>query len=159
MLSIFKLQRNIGGESLSPECYHRNCFIFSKCVFFLYEPNWVSMEIDIPIIVFTTNILLSILQELAGIYIIHQLVSVLFQYSPYSLYNTCVLLWYCFVYLRLILQVSLGDYVLPPDKRMEHLQGIPRCSSAEYTEPYETSKLVNGMYLCSVPGGILLMIK
>lgn len=31
---------------------------------------------------------------------------------------------------------------------MEHLQGIPRCSSAEYTEPYETSKLVHGTYLC-----------
>lgn len=52
-------------------------YIFKMC-FILYEPNWVSMEIDIPIIVFTTNILLSILQELAGIYIIHQLVSVLF---------------------------------------------------------------------------------
>ncbi|XP_052702510.1 SH2 domain-containing adapter protein B-like isoform X3 [Crassostrea angulata] len=42
-------------------------------------------------------------------------------------------------------KVSLGDYVLPPDKRMEHLQGIPRCSSAEYTEPYETSKLVHAI--------------
>lgn len=158
MLSIFKLQRNIGGESLSPECYHRNCFIFSKCVLFCMSLIGLVWKL-ISLLLYLQQTLLSILQELAGIYIIHQLVSVLFQYSPYSLYNTCVLLFYCFVYLRLILQVSLGDYVLPPDKRMEHLQGIPRCSSAEYTEPYETSKLVNGMYLCSVPGGILLMIK
>ncbi|XP_048736520.2 SH2 domain-containing adapter protein D-like isoform X3 [Ostrea edulis] len=42
-------------------------------------------------------------------------------------------------------KVSLGDYVLPPDKRMEHLQGIPRCSSTEYTEPYETSKMLKAI--------------
>ncbi|XP_078313724.1 uncharacterized protein LOC111131538 isoform X2 [Crassostrea virginica] len=38
-------------------------------------------------------------------------------------------------------EVSLGDYALPPDKRMEHLQGIPRCGSSEYTDPYESSKV------------------
>jgi hypothetical protein len=51
-----------------------------------------------------------------------------------------------------IFQVSLGDYVLPPDKRMEHLQGIPRCSSTEYTEPYETSKMLKGQSYIHIVG-------
>ncbi|XP_061167192.1 SH2 domain-containing adapter protein F-like isoform X2 [Saccostrea echinata] len=42
-------------------------------------------------------------------------------------------------------EVSLGDYTLPPDKRMEHLKGIPGCSSTEYTEPYETTKLLKAI--------------
>ena len=49
--------------------------------------------------------------------------------------------------ISVLFQVSLGDYALPPDKRMEHLQGIPRCGSSEYTDPYESSKVFKGTHI------------
>ncbi|KAK3097127.1 hypothetical protein FSP39_006619 [Pinctada imbricata] len=42
-------------------------------------------------------------------------------------------------------KVSLGDYAMPPDRMTEMPGGIPRINSTEYSEPYETSRMIQAL--------------